>query len=65
MTLRVVVPITMWNYLSSIASQLREAEDVHAGLVYAQRAPQSLPKTENGLAGDVTIVPYTTVEVAC
>ncbi|KAJ0426808.1 hypothetical protein BJY00DRAFT_320442 [Aspergillus carlsbadensis] len=64
-TLRVVVPTTMWNYLSSIASKIRESGQVPDGILYAERAPQLLPKMENGLAGGVTLLPYATVQVAC
>lgn len=46
-----VVPSTMWNYLRSILPDIRSA-----GREFSQMA--AIPKTENGLVGVVTVVPY-------
>lgn len=46
-----VVPSTMWNYLRSILPDIRSAGREFSSLAV-------LPKTENGLAGMVTVVPF-------
>lgn len=46
-----VVPSTMWNYLRSILSDVRSA-----GREFSRLA--AYPKTENGLVGSVTLVPF-------
>lgn len=51
-----VVPSTMWNYLRSILTHLRSA-----GREVSQFA--ALPKTDNGLIGEVTVVPFEIVRV--
>ncbi|KAJ0119379.1 hypothetical protein J7T55_013618 [Diaporthe amygdali] len=51
-----VVPSTMWNYLRSILPDLRSA-----GREVSQFA--ALPKTNNGLIGEVTVVPFEIVHV--
>ncbi|KAG6359492.1 hypothetical protein INS49_013013 [Diaporthe citri] len=46
-----VVPSTMWNYLRSILPDIRSAGREFSSLA-------ALPKTDNGLAGVVTVVPF-------
>lgn len=46
-----VVPSTMWNYLRSILPDIRSAGREFSSLAV-------LPKTENGLVGMVTVVPF-------
>lgn len=46
-----VVPSTMWNYLRSILPDIRSA-----GREFSQMA--AVPKTDNGLVGVVTVVPF-------
>lgn len=46
-----VVPSTMWNYLRSILPDIRSA-----GREFSDLA--ALPKTDNGLVGVVTVVPF-------
>lgn len=56
----VVVPAVMWNYLRSISNQIKDA-GMNPGLLSALN---SLPeRSENGLAGTVTLVPYANVGV--
>lgn len=46
-----VVPSTMWNYLRSILPDIRSAGREFSSLA-------ALPKTDNGLVGVVTVVPF-------
>ncbi|KAL4783796.1 hypothetical protein BJX76DRAFT_368146 [Aspergillus varians] len=62
----VVVPTIMWNYLiSSVATEIRESGEAPNGVLYTLDSPAIHPKSDNGLVGNVTIVPYATVEVSC
>lgn len=51
-----VVPSTMWNYLRSILPDIRSA-----GREFSQMA--AIPKTDNGLVGVVTVVPFEVVHI--
>lgn len=61
----ITVPTTMWNYLATIADEIRESGGIPDGLVMAQRAPTMFPAQAMGLVGEVTLVPFREVTVAC
>ncbi|KAL4929538.1 uncharacterized protein BDV17DRAFT_290549 [Aspergillus undulatus] len=53
----VIVPTTMWNYISSIAGDVRESGNVPTGLELFLDNPLALPRVDSGLVGDVDVVP--------
>jgi hypothetical protein len=58
----VVAPTTMWNYLRSILSDIKNAGDPPLTLNVGVTIPVPGP-TENGLVGTVHVVPYSNVHV--
>lgn len=60
--LTVIVPTTMWNYIRSIADKIETVNVSIDSLMAA--AGYGLPQaTDNGLIGDVKLVPYVTVKL--
>jgi hypothetical protein len=60
--LAVVVPTTMWNYIRSIADEIEAVDAPVDSLLSA--VGNGLPDpTDNGLIGDVKLVPYVTVKL--
>jgi hypothetical protein len=60
--LAVVVPTTMWNYIRSIADEIETVDAPVDSLLSA--VGNGLPDpTDNGLIGDVKLVPYVTVKL--
>ncbi|KAL4963275.1 uncharacterized protein BDV14DRAFT_191102 [Aspergillus stella-maris] len=63
----VIVPTTMWNYIKSIAPSIRESGNTPMGLGMAlgDEGGSIMPVVDSGLLGDVVVVSYWRVEVAC
>ncbi|KAL4940392.1 hypothetical protein BDV06DRAFT_230334 [Aspergillus oleicola] len=61
----VIVPTKMWNYIKSIAGDIRESGNLPMGLGVALSDPSIQPKIDSGLLGDVVVSPYRTVEIRC
>jgi hypothetical protein len=53
----VVVPTTMWNYIRSIAGELKTG-GTPLELLLSAIGTTIPPVTDNGLVGTVTLVPY-------
>jgi hypothetical protein len=62
---RAVVPTMMWNYLLSIKDEIRASGVVPEGIEFLQVAPQIFPPLDEGLVGDVMLVPFERVVVRC
>ncbi|KAM5353225.1 hypothetical protein ACJ41O_003189 [Fusarium nematophilum] len=58
-------PTTMWNYLRSISEDIRESGARPQGLIMASMAASLFPPQNMGLVGEVVLVPFNEVTVAC
>jgi hypothetical protein len=56
----IVVPTTMWNYVRSILNQIMNAG---AEPLLSSISSVSPPRSENGLVGEVKLVPYVNVSI--
>lgn len=60
--IKVIVPTTMWNYIRSISNEIQTVNDPIDVLLSA--VGSGLPAaTENGLIGEVRLVPYVRVKI--
>ncbi|KAH7129747.1 hypothetical protein B0J13DRAFT_644623 [Dactylonectria estremocensis] len=62
-TISVTVPTTLWNYLRTIISYLVTAGSIPLPVTLQQLGLPLAPRTEAGLVGTVTVIPYQVIAV--